>query len=122
MDRVKSALHVWRAAWIGTTLALMLLSSYAPAYADPIDTIAAKASGVAGVVSIVVGFLVLLWIGIQIEAGAAIRNPMVIAGSVGGIFALAAGLGIVFFAVDIFNILVSTLNEAGRSRELERFR
>lgn len=122
MDRIESALRMWRTAWIGTTLALVLLSSYAPAYADPIDTIAAKASSVAGVISIVVGFLVLLWIGIQIEAGAAIRSPMVIAGSVGGIFALAAGLAIVFFAVDIFNVLVSTLNEAGHSSSLERFK
>ena len=112
----------WKWVWICTTLALVLLSTSASAYADPIDTIAAKASNIAGIISIIVGLLVLLWIGIQIEAGAAIRSPMVIAGSVSGIFALAAGLAIVFFAVDIFNILVSTLNEAGHSRTLERFK
>ncbi len=112
----------WKRCWICLAGTLVLLSSYSVAYADPIDTIASKASSVAGIVSIVVGLLVLLWIGIQIEAGAAIRSPMVIAGSVSGIFALAAGLAIVFFAVDIFNVLISTLNEAGHSRTLERFK
>ena len=112
----------WKGVWICLSMALVLVSTYSLAYADPIDTIASKASSVAGIVSIVVGLLILLWIGIQIEAGAAMRSPMVIAGSVSGIFALAAGLAIVFFAVDIFNVLISTLNEAGRSRTLERFK
>ncbi len=122
MKKTKSRGVAWKRVWVCLTLALVLLSSYSVAYADPIDTIVSKASSVAGMVSIVVGLLVLLWIGIQIEAGAAMRSPMVIAGSVSGIFALAAGLAIVFFAVDIFNVLIGTLNEAGRSRTLERFK
>ncbi len=121
-DRLGSGLRRWKDFWTGTMVLLVLLSSYAPAYADPIDKIVSKASSIAGVISIIVGLLVLLWIGIQIEAGAAMRSPMVIAGSVSGIFALAAGVSVVFFAVDIFNILVGTLNEAGRSGTLERFR
>ena len=122
MKKTKSRGVAWKRVWVCLTLALVLLSSYSVAYADPIDTIVSKASSVAGMVSIVVGLLVLLWIGIQIEAGAAMRSPMGIAGSVSGIFALAAGLAIVFFAVDIFNVLIGTLNEAGRSRTLERFK
>jgi len=122
MEKSRSRGFAWKRVWICLAVALVLLSSYSIVYADPIDTIVSKASSVAGMVSIVVGLLVLLWIGIQIEAGAAIRSPMVIAGSVSGIFALAAGLAIVFFAVDIFNVLISTLNEAGHSRTLERFK
>lgn len=121
-EKLRSVCRLWKGVWMCATVMLVLLSSYALTYADPIDTIASKASNVAGIVSIVVGLLILLWIGIQIEAGAAVRSPAVIAGSVSGIFALAAGLAIVFFAVDIFNVLVSTLNEAGHSRTLERFK
>ncbi|TAK36094.1 MAG: hypothetical protein EPO21_03870 [Chloroflexota bacterium] len=121
-ERFRFACRRCRSIWTGVTLVLALLGTYVPAYADPIDTIASKASSVAGIISIVVGLLILLWIGIQIEAGAAMRSPMVVAGSVSGIFALAAGVAIVFFAVDIFNVLVGTLNEAGRSSTLERFR
>ena len=121
-EKASSVLRLWKRAWVCATLLLVLLSSHALVYADPIDTIASKASNVAGIISIVVGFLILLWIGIQIEAGAAVRSPMVIAGSMSGIFALAAGLAIVFFAVDIFNVLVGTLNEAGHSQTLDRFK
>ena len=122
MNKPRSRAVAWKRVWMCLALALVLLSSYSVAYADPIDTIVSKASSVAGMVSIVVGLLVLLWIGVQIEAGAAIRSPMVISGSVSGIFALAAGLAIVFFAIDIFNVLIGTLNEAGRSSTLERFK
>ena len=122
MEKASSVLRLWKSAWVCATLLLVFLSSQALVYADPIDTIASKASNVAGIISIVVGFLILLWIGIQIEAGAAVRSPMVIAGSMSGIFALAAGLAIVFFAVDIFNVLVGTLNEAGHSQTLDRFK
>ena len=121
-EKASSVLRLWKRAWVCATLLLVFLSSQALVYADPIDTIASKASNVAGIISIVVGFLILLWIGIQIEAGAAVRSPMVIAGSMSGIFALAAGLAIVFFAVDIFNVLVGTLNEAGHSQTLDRFK
>lgn len=120
--RLRSRYQRWRAIWAGVAALAVLLASCGPVYADPIDTIVSKASSVAGMISIVVGLLVLLWIGIQIEAGAAMRSPMVVAGAASGIFALAAGVAIVFFAVDIFNALVGTLNEAGRSTTLERFR
>lgn len=117
-----SGIGYFQAVYVVVVVATMFASSFGVAQADPIDTLVNKASFVAGMVSLVVGFLMLLVIGIQVQAGAAVRSPAMIGGAMGGIFALIAGLVIVFFATDIFNLIVGTLNEAGRSTNLERFR
>lgn len=112
----------FQAIYVVVVVTTMFASSFGIAQADPIDTLVNKASFVAGMVSLVVGFLMLLVIGIQVQTGAAVRSPAMIGGAMGGIFALIAGLVIVFFATDIFNLIIGTLNDAGRSTNLERFR
>lgn len=112
----------FQAIYIVVVVATLFASSFGIAQADAIDTLVNKASFVAGMVSLVVGFLMLLIIGIQVQTGAAVRSPAMIGGAMGGIFALIAGLVIVFFATDIFNLIIGTLNEAGRSTNLERFK
>lgn len=112
----------FQAIYVVVVVATLFASSFGIAQADAIDTLVNKASFVAGMVSLVVGFLMLLIIGIQVQTGAAVRSPAMIGGAMGGIFALIAGLVIVFFATDIFNLIIGTLNEAGRSTNLERFK
>lgn len=120
--KLACSISYFQAVYVAVVVSTMFAASFGIAQADPIDTLVNKASFVAGMVSLVVGFLMLLVIGIQVQTGAAVRSPAMIGGAMGGIFALIAGLVIVFFATDIFNLIIGTLNEAGRSTNLERFR
>ncbi len=122
LGKVVGRLSYFQVVYIVVVVSTMFAASFGIAQADAIDTLVNKASFVAGMVSMVVGFLMLLVIGIQVQMGAAVRSPAMIGTAMGGVFALIAGLVIVFFATDIFNLIIGTLNDAGRSTDLERFR
>lgn len=82
--KLAGKMSYFQVAYVVIVVSTMFAASFGIAQADAIDTLVNKASFVAGMVSMVVGFLMLLVIGIQVQMGAAVRSPAMIGGRHGG--------------------------------------
>lgn len=90
--------------------------------ADGLSTITNEAARIAGLIAIAVGFIGLLFTGINIQAHSLVRSPQAMAGALGSVMGIIVGLALVFFGKDIMNLMISAFNTAGRATELQQFR